>query len=117
PLVKDLLESKRLRVLGISSLNRSKTLPNVPTLSEEGVRSFNVVSTMGFFAPRGLPADVRKRLGSEIAAVLAEPEIQKRLIGLGMELESMPLEKYEQLLQEDFKRYETAVKQAGITLD
>src|SRR5438552_10916156 len=67
------LKAGKLRALAITSTKRSPLLPDVPTLEESGVKGVVVTSWQAFAAPRGTPADIRKKLYDAIVAGLNDP--------------------------------------------
>jgi len=75
----------KIKALGSSSLKRPATLAGVPTFAESGLPKFDLVAWNVWFAPRGTPAEVVSKLNTEIAAVLADPEVMQRLRQLGYE--------------------------------
>jgi tripartite-type tricarboxylate transporter receptor subunit TctC len=77
------LRSGAVRALGVTSKNRWKGLPNVPTLAEAGVPDYEVISWSGFAAPRGTPQPIVDRLNAEIQRTINVPTVKKRLESLG----------------------------------
>lgn len=73
------LASGKLRALAVSGEKRLPTLPDVPTLAEQGVRGIDVNSWWGFVGPAGMSRSVVARLNTEIARVLEEPELRSML--------------------------------------
>ena len=73
----------KLRVLGVTSLQRLPFMPDVPTLNEQGLKGFDVSNWFGIYAPKGTPADVVARVGTAFNQALQEPDLQKRLATLG----------------------------------
>ena len=80
------IKSGKLRALAITSAKRSPLLPAVPTLEEGGVKDANVYSWQAVAAPKGLPADVKKRLHDNITAIIRDPQVAPKLLELGFEL-------------------------------
>ncbi|MGG2382909.1 Bug family tripartite tricarboxylate transporter substrate binding protein, partial [Salmonella enterica] len=80
------IQSKQLKALAITGDARSKALPDVPTLKELGIEGADVFSWQGVAAPKGLPADVKTRLQTEIVAALNEPNVRKRMEDMGLEI-------------------------------
>ena len=74
-----LLESGKLRAIAVTSPKRSPFLPNVPTSAEAGLPDFQIEVSWGLMGPAGLPPDVVRRLNSEIALYLAQPELRDLL--------------------------------------
>ena len=73
-------KSGKLHALAVSSAKRHPLLPEVPSLSEAGVKDFEAVAWFGYAAPPGTPRDIVARLNAEILRALALPEIRQRLI-------------------------------------
>jgi tripartite-type tricarboxylate transporter receptor subunit TctC len=68
-----------LRALGVTSLRRSRLLPDVPTVAEAGLPGFEVVQRSALLAPAGTPRGIIERLNKELNAVLATDEVRQRL--------------------------------------
>src|SRR5919204_2806308 len=70
-----LAQSGKIKALGITSLKRVPSAPEIPTIEESGMKGFEFVSWYGLWGPKGLPADVSARLQTEIAAIMATTEV------------------------------------------
>ena len=81
---KSLVEGGQIKALAVTSPNRSPALPNVPSLSEAGVKTTDVVLGFwyGIFGPKGLPNDVRSKLEHAVATVMSDPRVRERLARL-----------------------------------
>jgi tripartite-type tricarboxylate transporter receptor subunit TctC len=79
------INAGKLKALGVSSLKRPAALASVPTFAESGIPGFDLVAWNVWFAPRGTPVEIVAKLNAEIAAVLADANIQQRLRQLGYE--------------------------------
>src|SRR5687767_1266214 len=79
------VKSGKLKGLAVSSARRSNALPDVPTFVESGLEGFVVDSWVGILAPARTPRAIVDRLRSDIAAVLAEPEVRERYATLGID--------------------------------
>lgn len=77
--------SGKLKALGVTSLTETALMPNVKPVASQGVEGFQVLAWNGLYAPRGTPADVQARLNTELATILAKPEVRQRLLELGHE--------------------------------
>jgi tripartite-type tricarboxylate transporter receptor subunit TctC len=73
------VQAGKLRVLGVTSPKRMPSLPNVPTIAEEGLPGYETGSWYGILAPAGTPPDVVNRLNAEINKALKDPEVRERL--------------------------------------
>lgn len=79
------IQAGKLRVLGVTSAKRSRALPDVPTLAEQGMKDFDASVFFGIVAPAGTPQDVVTKLNAAFAAVLQQPEVHERLSQQGLE--------------------------------
>ena len=79
------VQAGKLKVLGITSLKRFQTLPDIPTVAEQGLSGFEAISWAGVCAPGGTPRPIVDRLYSEIGKVLKVPDIRDRLLRDGIE--------------------------------
>jgi tripartite-type tricarboxylate transporter receptor subunit TctC len=73
-------EGKTVKLIGISSLQRSPLTPEWPTLHETGLPGFELVSWIGFMGPAGLPADVVALLNRATNEALGDPAVRTRLV-------------------------------------
>ena len=108
------IRAGKLRVLAISTAQRSASLPDVPTMAELGYPGFDIATVIGLQAPAGLPRDVASRLQAAVAKALRERDIAERMASLGMELRENGTEHYARFVREDLERYTEAVKTAGV---
>jgi tripartite-type tricarboxylate transporter receptor subunit TctC len=85
PSVLPFIKSGKLKVLGVSTRERSRTLPNVPTIAEAGVPGFDAVTWFAIHGPAGMPPDIVAKLSAEIRKALGEPDVRARLETAGAE--------------------------------
>jgi tripartite-type tricarboxylate transporter receptor subunit TctC len=111
------IDGGRLRALAVTSSKRLATMPNVPTLAESGVPDFEVVSWQAIFVPAKTPAAVVTRLNTEIGKILATPEMQERLVKLGMLSQPMTPEQIQAFQKTEIAKWGEVVKVANIKLD
>jgi tripartite-type tricarboxylate transporter receptor subunit TctC len=83
PSVISYVKAGRLRAFAVSSAKRSASSPDVPTVAELGYPGFDGSSWFGLVGPPGLPRDIVIKLQTEIASILAKPDIREKLIALG----------------------------------
>lgn len=107
----------KLKVLGISSLKRFPTLPDIPTIAEQGVPGFDAVSFAGICAPGNTPKEIVARLQTEIAKGLQVPDIKERLLRDGIEpVGSTPAE-FSQFIEREKVKWSKVVKDSGARVD
>ena len=108
------VRSGRLRALATTGNARMLALPDIPTVAEAGVRGYEAGLWYGFVGPARIPAEIVRRLNSEIVAVLALPEIRERLLSQGVEARSTTPDEFARLLVSDVARWAVVVKRAGL---
>lgn len=108
------IESGKLRVLGVTSAKRSRALPDVPTLMEQGVKDFDASVFFGVVAPAGTPAPIVAKLNGAFTKVLADPDMKTRLQKQGLESPAdytpQALESY---MQAEAAKWHEVIKAAG----
>lgn len=109
-----MMDSKRVKVLGVTAAQRLPSLPGVPTLAEAGAPNFEMQSWQGIFAPAGTPKSVVDRMAREIAAVVARPDVQEKLRGLGVEPDGRTSEAFATFQQSEIVKWGKVIKDAGI---
>ena len=80
------IKSGKLRVLCVSTAQRSASLPDVPTAAELGLPGFDIATVIGLQAPAGLPRGIAARLQAAVAKALRERDVAERMANLGMVL-------------------------------
>ena len=114
------IQSGKLRAITVTSAKRLASLPDVPTVAESGLAglaNFEVLSWQAIFAPAGTPTPVVNRLHDEIARILAEPEMQAKLKGFGMEPANMTTAQITSFQQAEVAKWAQVIKAAGIKAD
>ena len=110
-------KSGKLRALAVSSAKRHPLLPDVPSLSEAGVRDFEAVAWFGILAPPATPREVVNRLNAEIVKALAAPDLRQRLVDGGSEVIGNSPEAADKFLQNEIARWGAVVKSANIRIE
>ena len=108
------VKSGRLRVLGVSSTERSSVLPELPTIAESGLRGFDVSTWQGWAAPAGTPAPIINKLSEELARVSRSPIITKILVEDGGEPVGSPPEPLRKLIADEVPRWRKVVQELGV---
>jgi tripartite-type tricarboxylate transporter receptor subunit TctC len=109
--------SGKLRALSITSVKRSPLLPNVPSLQELGIKDANVYSWQAIAAPRGLPADIKTKLHTAIAAALNDPQVKPKLLELGFEIVANTPEQFTAFQATEFARWKKLIETRNIKAD
>ena len=110
-----LVESGKVRALGVSSRVRLPSARNIPTIAESGVPGYEGVGWVMIVAPSRTPKPIVDRLHAELKAVVGMPEVQKQMIGLGtIPVESPSPEDLQHFIDFEISRWAEVVKLAGI---
>ena len=103
----------RLRALAVTSPQRAKATPELPTVAEAGVPGYGVVSWFAIFAPAGTPAPVVARLAAGMNAALSDPQVRDTLVSTGsspLMLAGAPLR---QFIEQEVARWRAVVERSG----
>ena len=107
------IQSGRLRALAVTGAARVEILPDVPAVGEF-VKGYEVIGLMGIGAPQNTPADIIDRLNKEINAILVDPVLKERLMGLGSTALAGTPADFGKLIREDAEKWAKVIKFAGI---
>ena len=116
PFIKD----GRIKVYGVTTHNRLGSLPNVPTLDEQGLKGFEVKVWHGMYAPKGTPKEVIDKLNAALKTAMADPHVKQRLAELSSDIPSadkMTPEGLRSHLQAEIAKWGPVIKKAGIYAD
>jgi tripartite-type tricarboxylate transporter receptor subunit TctC len=112
-----LAQGGQIRALGLTSLKRVAAAPEIPTVEESGVKGFEFVSWYGLWGPKNLPADISNKLQSDVAKILAMPDVKQRLNLLGFDPIGAPADAFARYIRDEMARYETIIKDAKIRVE
>lgn len=104
-----LIKAGKLVALGVTSEVRSKIAPELPTLSEEGVKGYSAPAWMGLFLPAKTPVDVRMKLSEALQKVMADPAIQSQIIGLSAEPAYMDSQAFGQFIAGESRKWAAVI--------
>jgi tripartite-type tricarboxylate transporter receptor subunit TctC len=117
PAVLPHVKSGKARVLAITGDKRSPLMPDVPTVGESGASGTEVYNYWGIVAPTNTPAAVVARLNGVVQKLLAQKEVQDRLINDGVELTPGGPERLAQFISNDFNGWKKLVQQAELKIE
>jgi tripartite-type tricarboxylate transporter receptor subunit TctC len=112
--VKGNIADGKFRALASSGATRSESTPDIATMQEGGVANYDVVSWNALFAPAHTPPEVIKTLNSALQDVLADPDVKKRLIELGIEAKASTPQQLSHRLESDIDKWAKVIDKAGI---
>jgi tripartite-type tricarboxylate transporter receptor subunit TctC len=108
------IRSGKLLALGVGGAKRTAVLPDVPTIAEAGVPSYEASNWWGFLASAGTPATIIERLHQDITAVQDSPDVQKQLAAEGAEVVQMSSAAFGAFLAKEMSKWERVVKSANV---
>lgn len=108
------IKGGKLKALGIAGEKRSRVLPDLPTLAEQGVANVNMSQWYAMFAPARTPKAVIDRLNREMNSVLADKAVQKRIEDQGAEVETSTPEQLKTLVRKEATHWKSVVAAAKI---
>lgn len=112
--IQEQVKAGNVRALAVSTRNRSKALPNVPTAEEQGLKGYDANTNGGFLAPAGTPKEIVAKLNTEINAALKLREVRAKLEAAGIEVQGGTPQQYAALIKSDLAKWGKVVKEAGI---
>ena len=107
----------RMKALAVTSKARSPQLPNVPTLSELGVKDFEVGTFTGIFGPAGMPAPVVERLSGALRKALAQEAVRDKYRSMGVEVMDMSQADFSAYVKSDYEKWRQVAKDANIVVE
>jgi tripartite-type tricarboxylate transporter receptor subunit TctC len=109
-----LVRGGKIKPLAVSGKQRSSAMPNVPTMAEAGYPQLDSGAWMGLLAPAGTPSAVIGRLNAEVAKVLKDPELIKRLADQAVELSSSTPEQFGALVRSEHDKWGKVIRDAKL---
>jgi tripartite-type tricarboxylate transporter receptor subunit TctC len=109
-----LLRGDKVIALGITSTKRSPTLPEIPTIAEEGLPNYSATGYVGIMVTGGTPPDVVQKLNTAINEIVRDPGFAKRFSEFGYEMVGGTVDDFAAFLKDDIARYLQITKAAGI---
>ena len=112
--LKPTLDGGKARVIATSAPKRAPELPNVPTVQEGGVAGFDVTAWNGLYAPAGTPDAILQTLNKALHEVLADPDLKKRALDLGIDAKASTPAELDARMRGDIEKWGKVIAQAGI---
>jgi tripartite-type tricarboxylate transporter receptor subunit TctC len=111
------IKGGKLKALAVTSDKRADALPDVPTIAEAGVADLVVYSWQAAAAPKGLPAEVRAKLETELNAAANAPDVKKQFTDLGFDVVATTGAQFSDFLKAEVDRWKTVVETGKITVE
>jgi tripartite-type tricarboxylate transporter receptor subunit TctC len=111
------IEQGRVTPLAVSSNERWKSLPQMPTFIESGLSKFSIINFTGLVAPPGTPEEIISALQRAASAALEDDAVKKSFAGMGVQAVGDGPKQFNQLIREDLQRWASVIRDKGIKLD
>lgn len=110
-------EGGKIRIIAVSSLERAKQIPDVPTLAESGYPGFKTLTWNGIVAPAGTPPAIINRVAAAVQSAVSKPEMRARLWQLGVDPIGDTPAQFSQTLRSDITTWAEAAKASNLKID
>lgn len=111
------IQSQRVRAIGVTSLNRNPSLPDVPTFDEAGLKGYEASTWFGLFAPAGAPDAIVAQLSDALLATLNEPALKKDMEARGITPMPMETGEFTQFVEREDSIMAALIKEAELQVD
>ena len=104
----------KLNLLGVAELKRSASIPDVPTIAEQGIAGFEMSGFFGLVGPAGLPSTVVVKLNTELNAVLQLADVKQRMRDLGMDAVGGTPAQFQTSIKDNMELWSRMIRETGI---
>ncbi|SAH95375.1 putattive exported protein [Bordetella ansorpii] len=108
------IRSGKLRAIAVSSLQRSPSAPEIPTVSESGLQGFEALTWFGLYAPAGTPQAAVSKLEAGVKTALTDPDLRAKMAEQGATLEGRDSAAFRQYMQAESVKWGALIKKSGI---
>jgi tripartite-type tricarboxylate transporter receptor subunit TctC len=112
-----LARAGKVRILGVTTLERLPSAPELPTVAEQGLPGYEISTWYGVFAPGGTPAEALERVAAEIRRAVAEPKVREQIGAQGIDPASNTPAEFRAYVGAEILKWARVVKDAGIKAD
>ena len=111
------VKAGRFRALAVTALKRLASAPDIPTIAEAGIPSYEVVGWYGFLAPTATPFEIVMRLSTLTAEAMNSPELQPRLAREGVDPVGSTPDAFSKIIKDDIEKWTEVVRKSGAKVD
>jgi tripartite-type tricarboxylate transporter receptor subunit TctC len=108
------IKAGKLRALGVTSLTRSAALPNVPTISESGLKGFEALAWFGMYAPPQMAPELLNKISGDMLAVLQSPQVKNQFAEQGADAGNMTQAEYAKYVDSEITKWAKVISDANI---
>ena len=111
------IEGGKLKALAISTLTRHRLAPDIPTMQEAGVAGYSSQGAFGFFAPVGVPAEIRAKIHADTAEILTRPDVVKALEDRSFQVDNVGPDGFAKMIAAETEKWAKVIRAANIKGD
>lgn len=111
------VKAGKLRALGISTAQRSRVFPDLPTIAEQGAPGYNASTFHGYAAPAGTPEAIVGKLSVEFARAVRAPDVADKLSADGGEAVGSTPREFRKLVAEETAVWKRVIRESGVTVE
>jgi tripartite-type tricarboxylate transporter receptor subunit TctC len=111
------IKAGKLRALGVTSLTRSSALPNVPTISESGLKGFEALAWFGMYAPPQMAPELLNKISGDVLAVLQSPQVKNQFAEQGADSGNMTQAEYAKYVDAEITKWAKVISDANVKAD
>jgi tripartite-type tricarboxylate transporter receptor subunit TctC len=112
-----LARAGKLRILGVGSLERHRSAPELPTIAEQGLAGYESGTWYGVFTTSNVPPAVLERLSSEVKKAVDDPKARDAILAQGVDPKASTPDEFRQLFRAEYERWGRLIRDAGIKAD
>jgi len=111
------VKGKKLKAIAVTSATRTRSLPELPTVSEAGVPGYEVTSWYGALAPAGTPPDIVRKLNADFVHTIRIPEVSEKMVEAGAEPVANTPDQFAGFIRSELKKWAKVVQDSGARVD
>lgn len=115
PIALPQIKAGKVRAIAVTSISRSTSAPDIPTVAESGLKDYEVITWYGFFAPIAVPEDISKELTARTTEALKQHDTQALLMSQGGEVIASNSKEFSEFIKSELSRWAEIVKITGAT--
>ena len=108
------INAGKLRALGVTPEKRTRLLPDMPSISENGIANFDLNAWVDMMGPAGIPKEIVTKIHTELATILSRPDVQQRMADIGCEVAVSNPEEFGAFIKQQISHWGAKIKAAGI---
>jgi tripartite-type tricarboxylate transporter receptor subunit TctC len=112
-----LAKAGKLKILGVASLERHRSAPDLPTIAEQGLPDYESGTWYGVFAPANLAGTVLDRLGAEMKKAIDDPKVREQITAQGVDPKADTPAEFRKMFREEYARWGAVIKKGNIKAD